>query len=232
MQPYFLPYIGYFSLVKHTDKFILLDDVQYIRHGWIERNRILKQAGGWMYIKVPIIKNSGRETLIKNIQINNQRNWKGKILAQLQHYKRNASHYAAVIRILKSVFEIEYNSIVTLNKAALEAVCAYLGIKTQICVFSEMGLDIEKVNAPDEWALNICRAMDNVNEYWNSEGGISFFDTQKYTENEIDIQFIRMKEVQYSQKSLGFETNLSIIDLLMFNDVKNANQLIDEFYFL
>ncbi|HOC37490.1 MAG TPA: WbqC family protein, partial [Tenuifilaceae bacterium] len=50
MQPYFFPYIGYFSLIKHTDEFILLDTVQFIRHGWIERNRILKPSDGWQYI--------------------------------------------------------------------------------------------------------------------------------------------------------------------------------------
>ena len=93
MQPYFLPYIGYFSIIKHTDEFILFDSVQFIRHGWIERNRILKQSGGWQYIQVPIIKNNGRETLIKDIRINNTDNWKTKILAQIQHYKKKSYKY-------------------------------------------------------------------------------------------------------------------------------------------
>jgi hypothetical protein len=53
MQPYFFPYLGYFSLIKHTDRFILFDTVQFIRHGWIERNRILKQNEGWQYVQAP-----------------------------------------------------------------------------------------------------------------------------------------------------------------------------------
>ena len=56
MQPYFFPYLGYFSLIKHTDEFILFDPVQFIRHGWIERNRILKPENGWQYISVPLEK--------------------------------------------------------------------------------------------------------------------------------------------------------------------------------
>ena len=92
MQPYFFPYIGYFSLIKHTDDFILLDTVQFIRHGWIERNRILKPSDGWQYIMVPLKKHS-RETLIKNIEINNEQQWKEKILAQLQHYKKQAPYF-------------------------------------------------------------------------------------------------------------------------------------------
>ena len=69
MQPYFFPYIGYMSLIKNTDLFILFDDVQFIRHGWIERNRILKPSGGWQYIAVPLEKHH-RDTLIKEIRIN------------------------------------------------------------------------------------------------------------------------------------------------------------------
>lgn len=62
MQPYFFPYIGYFSLMKQVDEFILLDDVQFIRHGWIERNRILKPSGGWQYIAIPL-KNTTKNVL-------------------------------------------------------------------------------------------------------------------------------------------------------------------------
>ena len=100
MQPYFMPYIGYYSLIKHTDEFILFDPVQFIRHGWIERNRILKQGGGWQYIQVPLIKDNGRDTLIKDVRINNSEPWKQKMLAQLQHYKKKAPYYFKVIKML------------------------------------------------------------------------------------------------------------------------------------
>ena len=93
MQPYFMPYIGYISLIKNTDQFILFDTVQFIRHGWIERNRILKPNEGWQYIQVPLIKDNGRDTVIKNVRINNAENWKSKIIAQLQHYKKKAPNY-------------------------------------------------------------------------------------------------------------------------------------------
>ena len=232
MQPYFLPYIGYFSLIKHTDKFILLDEVQFIRHGWIERNRVLKQTGGWTYIKVPIIKDAGRDTLIKNIRIDNQQNWKEKILAQLEHYKKIAPHYRSTILILNEIFAKEYDDIVSLNESALEVICAYLGLEAEISVFSKMNLPIDVVMSADEWALHICKAIGNVQEYWNPEGGVGFFDVNKYARNEIGIRFIKLKQTQYFQGELGFEANLSIIDLLMFNDVIKANQLIDEFYFL
>ena len=69
MQPYFLPYLGYISLIKHTDEFILFDSAQFIRHGWIERNRILKPGEGWQYIAVPLVKH-GQKTAFCSVEIN------------------------------------------------------------------------------------------------------------------------------------------------------------------
>ena len=120
MQPYFMPYIGYFSLIKHTDLFILFDTVQFIRHGWIERNRVLKQNEGWQYVKVPLIKDNGRDTVIKDVRINNSENWKERMLSQLQHYKKTAPFYYKVIGLLKDIFSEDFDEIVTLNKVALE----------------------------------------------------------------------------------------------------------------
>ena len=82
MQPYFFPYLGYISLIKHTDEFMLFDPVQFIRHGWIERNRILKPGEGWQYIQVPLQKHS-LTTDIKDIKIDNTQNWRVKLLSQL-----------------------------------------------------------------------------------------------------------------------------------------------------
>ena len=87
MQPYFFPYLGYISLIKHTDEFLLFDPVQFIRHGWIERNRILKPGAGWQYISVPLKKHE-QTALIQDVQIDNSQNWREKILAQLGHYKK------------------------------------------------------------------------------------------------------------------------------------------------
>lgn len=111
MQPYFFPYIGYFSLIKHTDEFILFDTAQYIRHGWIDRNRILKQTNDWQYINVPLTKHS-LETKIKDVKINNQENWKEKIFKQLLHYKKKSPFYNETINVLSQGLQIETDSIV------------------------------------------------------------------------------------------------------------------------
>ncbi len=231
MQPYFLPYLGYFSLIKHTDEFILLDTVQFIRHGWIERNRILKPSDGWQYIMVPLKKYS-RETIIKDIEINNDQQWKEKILAQLQHYKKQAPYFSNVIDILNEIFSKEYATIVDLNLASLKTVCNYLGINTPIQVFSLMNIDIEPANAPDEWALNICKALGNVDENWNPPGGQSFFDKKKYESAGINLKFHSAILTDYDQKRNVFEPGLSIIDVMMFNSIEEINKMLDNYELL
>lgn len=228
MQPYFAPYIGYISLIKHTDLFILFDPVQFIRHGWIERNRMLKQSGGWLYIQVPLEKFS-RETLIKNIKINNSLNWKSKLFAQLVPYNKKAPHYYKVVGLLNTVFEKEYTSIVHLNKALLEAICSYLGFYKELPVFSEMNLPIVQPLAADEWALNICKTLEGEVSYINPIGGLEFFDSNKYEENGISIYFQKMNITSYNQKNEIFESGLSILDVLMFNSVEEVNEMLNQY---
>ena len=228
MQPYFLPYIGYFSLIKHTDLFILLDEVQFIRHGWIERNRVLKPNEGWQYIQVPLIKHD-QKTLIKDIQINNSTDWKNKTLAQLQHYKKKAPFYFATIAVLKEIFESEYQDIVSLNRVSLNKICQYLDIPTKIEVYANMHLSIEPVSSADEWALNICKAIDGVNEYWNPIGGSSFFDNEKYKKAGIDLKYLKSDLLEYEQKRESFEPALSIIDVMMFNSKEDINRMLDQY---
>ncbi len=229
MQPYFFPYLGYFSLIKHTDRFILFDTVQFIRHGWIERNRILKPNEGWQYIQVPLIKDKGRDTVIKDVKIRNTENWQQKIIAQLQHYKKSAPYYHKVISLLNDVFSSDFDDIVNLDKVSLQKTCDFLKIKTPIEVFSDMNLNIEEAKEPDEWALNICKAIGGVSEYWNPPGGQSFFDKSKYDRVNIKLKFHSVELTEYNQKRETFETGLSIIDVLMFNSIEDINLMLDNY---
>lgn len=228
MQPYFLPYIGYFSLIKHTDLFILFDTPQYIRHGWIERNRVLKHNSDWLYVKVPLIKTS-RDMKIKDALIDDSTDWRSKILSQLQPYKRSAPYYRDVIGLIAKIFEEQCSSITELDKKLLESICEYLGISTPIEVFSEMGLDVRPANEPDEWALNICTAIGGVDEYWNPPNGKSFFDKRKYDDKGISLKFLQSNLSHYEQKKEKFEPGLSIIDVMMFNSVDKINVMLDDY---
>ncbi|MFL1012246.1 WbqC family protein [Flavisericum labens] len=226
MQPYFMPYLGYFALINHVDQFILFDTPQYIRHGWIERNRILKQDGDSMYIKVPLEKHH-RETPINKIEINNNINWKSKIFAQLGHYKKRAPYYNHVIALLETIFKNDYKSIVELNHKTLLIICDYLDIKTPISIWSEMNLEIEPVSAPDEWALNISKGL-NAKSYFNPPGGRTFFDNEKYKKAGIDLKFLEISVEPYKQPIQGFVGYLSVIDVMMFCDKEEIQKMINK----
>lgn len=231
MQPYFLPYIGYFSLIKNTDCFILFDSVQFIRHGWIERNRVLKPGRGWQYISVPLMKHT-QKTKITEIMIKNDIDWKDTIFRQLEHYKKKSPFYKETIEVLSAALNLETESIVKLNKHILETICNYIGIKFDIKIFSKMNLSIDDVKAPDEWALNICKVIENANEYWNPEGGLEFCDRTKYGKEGIDFKFLKMNIQKYSQRREEFIERLSIIDIMMFNRIDDIQKMIDDFVLL
>lgn len=225
MQPYFFPYIGYFSLIHQVDRFILLDEVQFIRHGWIERNRIINPQGAFTYIQVPLTKSDGRNTIIRKLSIRNNEAWKKKIIGQLEIYKKRAPHYYTVMGLMKDILQFESDSMVDFNRHCLQQVCAYLEIKTEIQVFSELYLNLEEPRTPGEWALNICKCIPEIKEYWNPIGGKEIFDPFQYAKDNLKLVFFSMNTIEYHQSGLLFQPNLSIVDAMMFC---SKDQLIDQ----
>ena len=213
MQPYLFPYIGYFSLIKNTDHFVFFDTPQYIRKGWINRNRIIGATGEAVFFTIPVQK-AKRETPINKIMISQNENWKMKILGQLNVYKR-APYYNEVIQLVNDTLGIQTSSISDMAIASIVKTCEYLGIHMKSEVFSEMNLRIPNVNAPDEWALYITKES-GYDTYVNPPGGRYFFDPEKYKKHNIDLQFLEQEIVPYRQKGKEFIPALSIIDVMMF----------------
>ena len=228
MQPYFLPYVGYFSLIAACERFILLDTVQFIRHGWIERNRILKPMEGWQYIRVPL-KAHHRETPIRDIRIDDSTSWRRRILAQLEHYRKSAPYYPEVSLWFESALSFETGSIVKLDQHLLRETCERLDIETPIEVFSELTVDIEPPAAPDEWALHICRALGGVTEYWNPIGGQNLFDRSKYEASGIRLLFMEQHLTPYDQQREQFTPALSMLDVMMFNGIDTTRSMFEAY---
>lgn len=226
MQPYFFPYIGYFQLINAVDKFILLDTVQFIRHGWIERNRVLKNSNEWLYIKSPLLKHS-RETLIKDIYIRKD-DWQKKILAQLITYKKQAPFYKEVIDLLYSIFLVNTDNISFFNFNSLCKISEYLNISTPIEIFSNAKIEIEQINDSGDWALNISKSI-NATHYINPIGGVHLFDKKKFEDSKIKLSFLKTNEITYTQFDNEFVPYLSIIDVLMFNSKEQIIEMLKEY---
>ena len=228
MQPYFFPYIGYWALIKYTDKWVVFDTPQYIRHGWINRNRVLKPMEGWQYITIPLKKHE-RETIIKDIVIDNSTDWKDKIVRQLMHYKKFAPHYSSTISLIEKCLSIETDSVTDLNVHIIRNVCDYLHIPFNYEVFSGMSLSSNmNVSSPDEWSLEISKAI-GASEYINPPGGQEFFNRDKFSSNNINLRFLKVTSPLYTQSKREFIPDLSIIDNLMFNDVETVNAFLDNY---
>ena len=230
MQPYFFPYLGYFSLIEYSDTFVFFDTPQYIHHGWINRNRILKSDGTDTYFVIPI-KKAPRETPINQIVINENMKWREAILGQLTVYKRKAPHYDRVIELVKDVLNYDPSTKMLYEVCidSLVKTCEYLNLNRDFYTYSKMNIEVDNVEAPDEWALKITKAIGG-DIYVNPPGGKAFFDKTKYDEVGIDLKFLEQDLKPYIQKVGKFVPGLSIIDVLMFNNEKDTMNLIQSYH--
>jgi hypothetical protein len=227
MQPYFFPYIGYWQLIHASDRFVLFDEAQYMRHGWVNRNRILKPGGGWQHILVPLKKHAAREP-IKNVQAHPDKRWKELIIAQLAHYKKKARYFDETNELVKEIlYGNNEQSISAINFSIIKNVCSYLGVKNEIIQSSEQNFDYADVGDAGEWALRIAEQMGAA-EYINPVGGAELFNREKFSSSNIDLSFLKPKEVTYSQHG-AFESYLSIIDVLMFNGLEGTRKPLESY---
>jgi hypothetical protein len=225
MQPYFFPYIGYFELIHRTDKWIVFDMVQYKPRSWMNRNRVLHPKDGWQYFGVPV-KKAPRDTLINDIEIKDKNAALERILGQLSHYKNKAPHYSIVIDLIKQTFsETRSNKLVDLNISSLSVVCSYLGIVFKWVKCSEMNLDLSNVSHPGQWALEICKQL-KADEYINPPGGKEIFKPEEFAERGINLVFQDPIKFKYNCPPYIFEKNLSIIDVMMWNQPKKIMKFI------
>jgi hypothetical protein len=227
MQPYFFPYIGYWQLIHAADCFILFDDAQYMRHGWVNRNRILKPDGGWQYILVPLKKHDKTES-IKNVQAHPDKKWKELIIAQLAHYKKKALYFDEINQMVSAIlFNNNEQSIAAINFAIMKKLCAYMDINKEIIVSSEQNFDYTNVGDAGEWALRIAEQM-GADEYINPVAGKELFSREKFSSSHIKLSFLKSQEIVYSQRC-DFEPSLSIIDVLMFNGIEGTKELLKNY---
>jgi hypothetical protein len=217
MQPYFFPYIGYFQLINEVDKFVFYDDVDFIKNGWINRNRILIN-GEPKYFTIPC-KDVSSNKIIKKVEHALDQRSKKKLLKKIKFTYSNAPYFEGVFPIIQEVFITETKLISELAIESIKRVTDYLGLECEFQKSSEK-YDNRELSAADR-LIDICK-IERINYYINSIGGKDLYDKKYFLENDIKLDFLKPSITEYEQFSNEFVPGLSIIDVLMFNSKSNV----------
>ena len=225
MQPYFFPYIGYWQLINTVDEFIIFDDVNYIKRGWINRNYVL--LNGKKYRIGLNIKDVSQNRLIKDTYLAQSYKDTNKLLASIFHAYNKASYFYDVYPILEKILNTKSNRIVDVLTKQIEEVCKYLKIKTKIICSSTLSNDKEKHG--EQKIIDICKKQ-NAKYYINAIGGRELYREENFKENGLILKFLQTENIDYQQLgNYDFQANLSIIDVMMCNAPDKIAQMLNKY---
>lgn len=226
MQPYFMPYIGYFQLINLVDKFIFYDDVTFIKQGWINRNQALINNQK-KFFSIPL-SNASSHTLIKDVLIseNGYEKWKKSFLSSIMYSYKKAKNYDEVRRLIEQVLSNSPKSISELAIKSIIEVSNYLNLNTEFKVCSQLYKNTHLTG--QDRVLDICK-NEKASVYINPIGGSELYSKEQFLEQNIELFFIQSNKYQYKQFSEEFIPFLSIIDVLMFNSIKEVKVMLSSY---
>lgn len=224
MQPYLFPYLGYWQMVSSADNFVIYDDVNYIKNGWINRNNLLLNGEAHLFTlaldKASPFKKIN-ETFIKPDSDN-----RNKVLSFIRNSYLKAPQFKTVFPLIEDIILYPENNMARYLEHHFQKMFEFLDIKTNIIVSSNIDKNCE-LHAQDK-VLDICRVL-GATEYVNAIGGQELYSKQDFADKGIRLNFIKMRPVSYPQFKNDFVPNLSIIDVLMFNDKSQVQNLLQEY---
>lgn len=220
MQPYLFPYLGYFQLIRAVDSFVVYDDVNYIKGGWINRNYILAK-GVKQLITLPL-QGASPNKLINQVEVGGRH----KILESIRHSYAKAPHFDTVYPILEDILSNKEKNLAKFLDHQLRRICEYLGLSPQWHISSRLLKDNE-LRGQDK-VLSICKLL-NASHYVNVPGGRALYDRTSFNVRGLQLSFIKQRALNYKQYGYEFASGLSIIDVMMFNDRGECVRLLQEF---
>lgn len=229
MQPYLLPYIGYFQLISSVDIFVIYDDVQYIKKGWINKNRILINDKAVEFV-ISIKKDSSKLRINERFFTDEFDIQCEKILLMIDRAYKKSPYFDEVIPVIRDIFRFRNRGDITnFIIHSLKTICEYLDINTTILKSSEIRKD-NNLKGEDK----IIEIVKNLGGdcYINSYGGMSLYSKENFRKENLELKFIKPNEIKYCQFSDIFVPNLSIVDVMMFNSKESIIQMLEDFKFI
>lgn len=220
MQPYFFPYIGYFRLMKAVGTFVIADDLNYIKNGYINKNFILLNKEAF---RISLqLQGASQNKLINEIELGANND---KLIETIRRAYKKAPYFNDVFPLIESILLSKEKNLARFLGSSLIKTSDYLGIIVEILYSSE----IDKDNSLkfDERIINICQKLDKKC-YINPVGGQDLYCKDVFREQNLRLEFINSKVFEYKQFDNEFIPNLSIIDVMMFNSIDEVNKMLDK----
>ncbi len=226
MQPYFFPYIGYFQLINAVDEFVVYDNIEYTKKGWINRNRILVN-GKDSYISLPLKKDSDHLDVRDRYLADSWSFEKHKMLNRIIASYRKAPCFDSAYPVIERSILFEESNLFSFILNSLNLVREYLGISTPLLVSSTIRVDHEL--KAEKKVMAICKAR-KADIYINPIGGIQIYSKVDFRSEDIDLCFLKTTDFVYQQSGNEFYPFLSIIDVMMFNSKEEIMKYLTSFY--
>ena len=206
-QPAYLPWLGYFDRIASSDIAIVLDSVMIEKGSYTNRNK-MRNGNGLSWLTVPV-KSSG-QPLIRDVQIDNQRDWRKKHLQFISQSYATARHNAGYLKWLKDLYSLEWLKLNELLTHTNGYFFSALSIGTRIIHSSALSV----TGAKSELVLNLCKEV-GATEYISGPLGVNYLDLPSFERAGILVTFQNYRHPVYEQCHGGFESNLSVLDLLL-----------------
>lgn len=221
MQPYFFPYIGYFHLMQEVNVFVIADDLNYIKNGYINRNSILLNNETF---KITLqLNGASQNKLINEIEVGNNNS---KLLETIRRAYKKAPYFNDVFPLIEDIMLNEEKNLARFLGDSLIKISNYLNIEVKILYSSE--IDKDNSLTYDDRIIDICKRLD-MNCYINAIGGKVLYSKDTFMKQNLELYFINSQISEYKQFNDNFIPNLSIIDLMMFNSKENLTKLLDQY---
>ena len=208
MQPYFMPYIGYFQLMKAVDRYVVYDDVNYIKRGWVNRNNILVNGEKRMFTIT--LKKASQNKLFNEIVIGDDFE---KLMKMLRMNYSKAINFDETMTLMERIISFPDKQLAVFVANSFQEILKYLSIDTELLMSSSIIKD------------NSLRGTD---VYYNAIGGRNLYDKEEFKKQGIILNFVYPVVQPYPQLHVNdFVSNLSMIDILMNNTKDDVNRLLD-----
>ncbi|MGA2091541.1 MAG: WbqC family protein [Endomicrobiales bacterium] len=207
-QPHYLPWLGYIDKIKQSDCFVFLDNVQYKKREFQNRNKI-RTSTGWMWLTVPVLTKDNFHQKFDDVKIDNETNWMHDHWKSIEHNYARAPHFSQWRERIEPLYTTSWNKLIDINIAMIKLLLEAYFISTPVIMESSLGI----TTTSTQRIVDICKKL-GADTYLSGTGAKDYMDESLFAGSGLQLQYQHFEHPVYDQVFNGFEPNMSIIDHL------------------